>query len=442
MRRLALPFTLGASEDMGDRPRLRTPLVLVLAFIALVMQVFDPSPASRMLLVCLVGLLILSFVWTRSLARGLSFSRSRRYGWAQVGDRVEESFELGNASRVPLLWVEIEDESTLPGYTARRVESAGGGSVKRWLLDMVCTRRGVYRLGPMRLRFGDPFGLFEAVKDFPNSETFVVYPPVSRLPRLDLPRGAAAGTASVRRRSLEWTTNASSVRHYVPGDELRTVHWPISAKYDTLYVKEFDLEPSGNVWIVLDLDEGVQLGSGAESTEEYAVIFAASLFNAMLAEGRAVGLAFSGATPDFILPSRGSEHLWRVLRALAVARTAPGLPLADFLTSTASSLGRGLTTVIITPSLSEDWLARVAALQRQGLAVHVVLVDPLSFGDGVDGGDGPVTALAHRLADLGITVTRIQKGYHFTPIVRGKRQGQTEFVVGATGRLIARPVEE
>ncbi len=424
-----------------DRPRLRMPFLPLIIAVALVMQVFDPSPASRMLLLGLSGLLALSYRWTRSLQQGLGFSRGRRYGWAQVGDRIEENFELVNGSVLPLLWIEIEDESTLPGYTARRVESTGGQTTKRWVLDMICTRRGVYQLGPMRLRFGDPFGLFEASRDYPTSETFVVYPPVSRLPHIELPRGAAPGVAQVRRRALERTTTASSVRHYVPGDELRAVHWPLSAKHDQLYVKEFDLEPSGNVWVILDLDAGVHVGQGADSTEEYAVIFAASLVNAMLAEGRAVGLACSGSSPALIPPSRGSDHFWRILRALAVANLAPGLPLAQFLGGAASSLGRGLTLVLVTPSVQGDWLARLVGLQRQGLAAHVVLIDPATF-EGAGVAEQAAALLAGRLAEAGIAMTRIQRGYQFAPIFRGKRQGRQEYVVGATGRLIARPTEE
>ena len=278
------------------RPRAPWLLGGVLSLSA-VMAIFDPAVAWRMLLISGLALTALCFAWARSLALGVTISRGRRYGWAQVGDRLEEHFELRNTSPFPLLWLDIQDDSTLPGYRARRVESLGGHSAKRWTIDTVCARRGVYRLGPMTLRLGDPFGLFEVARAYNDAETFVVYPPVSRLPRLDLPRGTASGQARVRRRALEWTTNAASVRHYVPGDALRSVHWPTSAHRDSLYVKEFELEPSGNVWILLDLDRRVQAGSDEESTEEYAVIFAASLVNAMLAEGRAVGLAFSGETP-------------------------------------------------------------------------------------------------------------------------------------------------
>lgn len=418
--------------------RLRAPWLLggVLG-LSLAMTVFDPAVAWRMLLITSIALTALCFAWARSLALGITILRGRRYGWAQVGDRLEEHFELRNASVFPLLWLEIQDASTLPGYRARRVESLGGHSAKRWTIDTVCARRGVYRLGPMTLRCGDPFGLFEVERGYDDAETFVVYPPLSRLPRLDLPRGAAWGQARVRRRALEWTTNASGVRHYAPGDELRSVHWPTSARHDGLYVKEFELEPSGNVWVVLDLDSRVQAGSGEESTEEYAVIFAASLVNAMLAEGRAVGLAFSGATPTLIPPNRGSEHMFRILRTLALAQPGGDLALGGFLGRSASAFGRGLTLVMVTPAADGEWLGALATLLRQGLAVHVVLVDRASFGPSPDGAAQVVT-LAQRLAEMGVSLTRVEKGYRFDLIQQGRRQGHVDYIVGATGRVIVR----
>ena len=67
----------------GERPRLRAPLILAVVALGLVMQVFDPTIAWRMLLLAVGGLLLVGYSWTRSLQRGLAFSRSRRYGWAQ-----------------------------------------------------------------------------------------------------------------------------------------------------------------------------------------------------------------------------------------------------------------------------------------------------------------------------------------------------------------------
>ncbi len=427
--------------NVPTRPRPMSWLALGVLGLALVMEIFDPGLAWRMLLLTLAAVIGLSYWYTSAIGRTLAITRTRRYGWASVGDRVEEYFELTNDSAFPLLWVEIDDASTLPGYTARRVEALPPHNMKRWTIDLVARRRGLYQLGPMTLRWGDPFGFFEATCQDAAVEQFIVYPPVARLPRLELPRGTASGTARTRRRALEWTTNVASVRHYAPGDELRTIHWPTSAKHNALYVKEFDREPAGDVWIVVDLDAAVQAGAGAESTEEYAVVFASSMLNTLLADGRAVGLAVSGAGPTLIPPGRGGEHFWRILRELATVTAAPGAPLDDFLSRVSSSFGRGLSIVLVTPSVSEAWLGRVAGFRRRGMAVHVALLDGSTFVPAGPGSSTAAAILSQQLAELGVGVTRIDRSYRFDLVQQGRRQGQQEYIVGATGRAILRPVE-
>jgi uncharacterized protein (DUF58 family) len=70
---------------------------------------------------------------------------------------------------------------------------------------------------------------------------------VVHLPPLELPKGAAEGQAQARFRARQWTANAAGVRDYQPGDPLRRIHWPSTARRERLLVKQFDLEVSGDL---------------------------------------------------------------------------------------------------------------------------------------------------------------------------------------------------
>ena len=61
--------------------------------------------------------------------------------------------------------------------------------------------------------------------------------------------------------------------------------------YEVITVRQFDLDVSGDVWLLLDLQDSVQLGTGADGTEEHAVLLAASLAARAIQQNRAVGLA-------------------------------------------------------------------------------------------------------------------------------------------------------
>ncbi len=276
--------------------RLRWPLYLLP--ILLISQLLTPHPVFLILSITLLMFYVLGYFWTHSLAASVDVTRTRVGTILVAGDSLTEEFEIANRSRFPLVWVEFVDTSDLPGYNPSRVVGAGALSQVRWKTSVECERRGLYRLGPHRLHFADLFGLFAATVDFAESDMLLIYPRVVQLPAIAMPRGNAAG-ADRRRRSMQGVQPAASVRDYQIGDSLRYIHWPTSAHRGDLTVKEMELEPSGDVWIVLDLDRTGHSGEGAESTLEYAVVVAASLAAALLDSGeqRAVGLlAASGSS--------------------------------------------------------------------------------------------------------------------------------------------------
>ncbi|MCR4408388.1 MAG: DUF58 domain-containing protein [Anaerolineae bacterium] len=419
--------------------QLTSPLPLILIALLLFLQLTNPSTAWSWPLAGLVAMLVIAYVWARQMRDRVVASRELRGTWVVVGDVLQEHFRLQNDSFLPILWAEVVDASNVPGYNANRVETASAHDTRHWRMSGVCQRRGLFTLGPWELHLGDPLGFFRVVHHYPDTHALLVYPRVMHLPALNLPRGAAEGPSRTSQRSVEQTIAASNVRDYAPGDALRLVHWRITAHHDSLMVREFDLEPSGNLWIVLDLDRRVQAGEGQESTEEYGVILAASLAAEMLRQNRAVGLVAFGQEPAFVLPQRGQAQLWRLLHLLAGVSTGTDWPLARALEEISPMLGRGRTLVIITPSLESDWIAPLLPLMRRDISPAAILLDRASF-DGPD--TDSVTALRGLLAEQGVPSYIIRKGFPFRPLVRYKRRRPVYRVLSATGRVIAMEVEE
>ena len=118
-----------------------------------------------------------------------------------------------------------------------------------------------------------------------------------------------------------------TVRNYVPGDALTRIHWPSTARLGQFMVKEFDLDPTIDVVLMLDLDRESQAGEGDSSTEEYGVTMAASVAAYLLRQQElSVGLYVSGSAESALALDRGERQLDRVLELLAVAhRHAAGL---------------------------------------------------------------------------------------------------------------------
>lgn len=426
------------------RMRLEARWVLVLLVGIVALHLVAPSRAWIAVLVTLGGALLLGYVWVRHLSTRLTISRNQHYGWVHVGDLLEERFELRNQSFFPLLWIEIDDQSDLPGYSASSVRSADAGQVVRWRTEGVCSQRGLFTLGPWRALTSDPFGFFTLTLEHPESRSILIYPQVVYLPVLQLPPGSATGTGRISIRTQQVNTDATGVRAYAPGDSLNRVHWRSTAKCGGMMVKTFDLAPSGNLWIVIDLDREVQVGEGTESTEEYAVILASSLADRALRENRGVGLLGYGAAsdsgsgslrplPTLVHPGSGTAHQWQILQALALIRAGGNWPLARVLAEMHPSFGRNSTVAIITSSCRADWLTGLLLPMRRGVTFAAILLDPASFG-----GQGDVGPLVGLLADIGVISHVVTQGIPFEPVVKHLRIGRPEYrVLRGTGRVIA-----
>lgn len=435
-----------AEASVSIRPNLRLPLIWLLLLI--VAAVILPGRIWNTLLVGFGGLFVVAYWWARQMSAGLSAGRQLRFGWIAVGDRLSERFEIRNDSNLPALWVELTDESNVPGYRVAVVRSLAAHTTDQWRQSAICQRRGHYRLGPWTLHTADPFGIFHVVHQFPAAGEIIIHPPIdTRIPIL-LPAGQSSGRQRAHSHAWEATVNAATVRDYRPGDPLRWIHWPISAHRDQLLTRHFDQDIGGDVWLLLDLEAAVQLGEGTESSEEYAVLLAAALAAQALRQNRAVGLAGYGRKPQLIAPARGEGQQWTILRHLALLQadgdTGLGLALRDL-----NRVGqRGTTVVIITATGQGEWLPALLPLAQRGIQSSVILLDRLSFMD-----DGPYDeASSARGRTAGLQQMILQMGFGCSVLRRGelkparsehKGRGFWEFKVLATGKVVTvrRPEE-
>jgi uncharacterized protein (DUF58 family) len=399
----------------------------------LVIQLLFPNKVWVTLLVGLGGAWLVAYFWARSLKKNLRLVREMRFGWANVGDRLEERFTLVNTSLAPALWIEIIDQSTLPGYAVGRVTGISGDSHYSWTTSQVCDQRGLFILGPTQMRTGDPLGFFLVTFDLPGTAVLMVMPPVVPLPSIEVVPGSRVGEGRrVHPDPLERTVSASGVRQYLPGDPLRWIHWPITIRRQELYVRNFDNTPTSDWWIILDLEASEQVGKGWNSTEEHAVILAASLADRGLRLGHAVGLAAAAREETiWLAPNHSGDQRMQILRALALAKPG-GTPLARLLEASRPALRRGASLILITPSLQIEWVEALSFFVRTRLTPTVLLLEPASYGASAD--SSPIQA---GLISLGLTPYVILRELLDRPEARPGHAGEWEWRVTGFGRAIA-----
>jgi hypothetical protein len=146
-------------------------------------------------------------------------------------------------------------------------------------------RRGRLRIGPLWINRYGFAGLVVASSPEGGESVVRVLPRV--LPVRALPPGARRGHVGAEERVARGGTDITGLHEYVPGDDLRRVHWATSARTGTLMVRE-DADPARAHLAVLLDDRAGSYGDPGEF--EDAVEVAASLLRAAHDEGHPVRL--------------------------------------------------------------------------------------------------------------------------------------------------------
>lgn len=290
-----------------------------------------------------------------------------------AGDTVEVTTELRNdgavASPVLLLSDRLSDGLLAAGghATARAVvRSAPPRAVTALRWSVLATRRGLHHIGPITIRTRDPFALAERTQRYTTSDDVVVYPVIERLGRAAV-RGSHVGSGSSdRRRLYAQGDEFHALREYVSGDDIRLVHWPSTARSETLMVRQQEQPYQPHATILLDTRNRAHATSAAF---EKAVSAAASLVWHLADRDYALRLATD-------LPNRrvSTEDWQTLLDRLAVIDRSH----APSLGASVGALrgGEGLLAAVVGVSAREDEarLTVQALLSARGYNQRVALV--------------------------------------------------------------------
>ena len=363
----------------------------------LVVAAFSTGQAFLFYIVYL-GLLAVggSYVLTRFGLADLEAGYRVDHRQGHVGDDLRTTYSISNASSLPKPWLEVYNPTDLPVPLPGRALSLRSWAQRSWIAIVPLTRRGTYRIEPMVVRTGDPFGFFEAAATVGRPTVVTVFPRVLALPHWRLPNANLEGTHSAPERTLQTTPLATTVRPYAPGDSFNRIHWRSTARLGEIQVKEFDLEQTADVWLFVDLDSSVQSGEGDISTVEESIRVAASVAHDAIVENRAVGLTTSGHRIVSIPADRGPRQRQKIMQLLAAVEGDGSATLAEQLLNGLPLLRRGMTAVIITPSRERHWVRTLTGLRARGVAAVIVALDGESYADvSPDGRDGNAPGAEH-----------------------------------------------
>jgi len=369
-------------------------LTLVTAIAATFLATDVTYLAGSLLLVGLIARAWASLAFTRvTYARKTSRDRAFR------GDELTLESTVSNPRLLPLPWLEVWEQLPLGlrpeaprerSYAdLDRVWVSRGLAVwpyrrVRWRRKLVCAHRGVFRLGDVRLRTGDPFGFFERERVYSEGlrhQEVLVYPQVVPLRRLALPPHHPSLDVVSPRSHVTDPTRTATIREYQPDDPQRLIHWASSARRGSLYVRVLEPATSLHVSLLLDV-RGFSFGAYHEGLLELTLSAIASIVVYLQGQGAPTSFLANTVTPVVIPPGASVPHLQSTLESLARLMPVAGPKLLPW---ALEHLPAGNTVMLCTSDVSPDLGATLGQLQDRGLRTLLVLASSDQVGRGLSG---------------------------------------------------------
>ncbi len=105
------------------------------------------------------------------------------------------------------------------------------------------------------------------------------------------------------------------VRPYIPGDDVRSIDWNVTARMGEPYLKRYVEERERTVIIAIDASASLRFGTGLQTKREVAAELAAVVAFSAIANGDKAGLVqFTGGIEQYIPPRKGTGHVLRLIR--------------------------------------------------------------------------------------------------------------------------------
>lgn len=173
-----------------------------------------------------------------------------------------------------------------------------------------------------------------------------------------------------------------ALREYQEGDDVRYIDWNVTARLNTLHVREYQQDRELTAWFLLDHSPSVDFGSGTATKRMVLAEIVAVLARLLSAKGNSCGaVLFSGKIDRVVPPRSGRRQVLHLLDLLG-PRPRPVRPgttdLGAVLRDAGSIIRRHSVVFVVSDFISKPgWEKALGLLARRHEVVAVRLFDPL-----------------------------------------------------------------
>jgi len=178
--------------------------------------------------------------------------------------------------------------------------------------------------------------------------------------------------SAFRGRGMEF----EEVREYIPGDDVRTIDWNVTARMEHPFVKVFREEREQTLMLLVDVSSSQNFGSRGRLKKEVIAEIAGLLAFAATRSNDKVGLLlFSDRVEKYIPPKKGRSHVWRVIsEIMTYVPKGRGTDLTGSLQFLNKVLSRKAICFVISDFMATgfDKALKVSSFKHDVIPLHVL----------------------------------------------------------------------
>jgi len=173
----------------------------------------------------------------------------------------------------------------------------------------------------------------------------------------------------------------SEVREYQLGDDVRTIDWNVTARFDHPFVKVFEEERELTVMLLVDMSGSLFFGSQGQLKRDIAVELSAILaFSAMKNNDKVGAILFSDQIEKFVPPRKGRSHALRIVRELiSFEPKRPHTSLRTALEYLNHMLKKRSIVFVISDFIDSGYETALRIAGKRHDLIGIVLLDPREY---------------------------------------------------------------
>ncbi|MGH4118326.1 DUF58 domain-containing protein [Clostridium sp.] len=290
-----------------------------------------------------------------------------------VFDRTNIKIVVANSMILPAPYVYVESKilgEFIEGYHGDLFFLGGKG--RKWINNEITfTKRGIYNFENISINTNDLFCILRLVKNIRNKHNIIVYPKVYSLCNSDLRRGQDDyGNIVSSKSGIDDFTFIKSIRKYNTGDNLKSVHWKLSAKHGELYVKNFDMVSGEKCKIFINMHRDNLHNDSSGVIEENMVDFSASLAKYMTINRIKTKILIHSKHQKNI-KMESEEDFLGFMEYLLKCKSDGTFEFASFIKSSLQHVPSGNSIIIVSIAIDDNLRNLIVNLKETGYKINI-----------------------------------------------------------------------